>query len=223
MQLNVARRLNSLLIGILVLVLVLAGGYFYVARAYPDGAHVYLYTAIFLFLVLFFFYKWMENNWDKRVITRMAKNGKIALANIRKGERAMPMRDSTMTQSWLFRFSGDLLTPDGEVLKEVTFYEKMNAQTGRIPFGTVFVTYDPLKPRQIFIIPSALISHLPDLAPVVEEMEKSPQFPIRYLCAVYNKGMVLETFRAARGEQVRAGREQKAQKKKALSLRRTGV
>ena len=82
-----------------------------------------LYSPFSIALMVFF--RWMEDGWDKRVITRMAKEGKVALANIKHSERVMHMRDSVFTNFWLYEFVADLVTPELETLKDVKFWEKV--------------------------------------------------------------------------------------------------
>ena len=117
------------------------------------------------------------------------------------------MRDSTFTNFWLYEFAADLITPGLEKLPDVKFWEKMNADTQDIPNGSVFVTYDPEKPTQIFVVPNVLISRLPELMPAVREMEAKAS--IRYLDAYYNKGMVIKSMKESLAEQRRAVEEMK--------------
>jgi len=156
---------------------------------------------------LMIFFRWMEEGWDKRVITRMAKDGKVALANIKHSERVMRMRDSAFTNFWLYEFVADLVTPELETLKDVKFWEKMNVETDKIPNGSVFVTYDPEKPTQIFVVPNVLISQLPELMPAVRKIEANAS--IRYLDTYYNKGMVIKSMKDSLTQQRQAVEEQK--------------
>ena len=171
MQLKIAKIINSLLAVLTVIILALAGGYIFVYNRYPEFKTTYLVLFAIVAVVLMLFFRWMEDGWDKRVITRMAKDGKVALANIKHSERVMRMRDSAFTNFWLYEFVADLVTPDLQTLKDVKFWEKMNAETQQIPNGSVFITYDPEKPTQIFVVPNVLISQLPELIPVVRKIE----------------------------------------------------
>jgi hypothetical protein len=207
MQLKIAKIINSLLALLTVIILVLAGGYIFVFNRYPEYKTNYLIVFVIIAIGLMIFFRWMEEGWDKRVITRMAKDGKVALANIKRSERVMRMRDSTFTNFWLYEFVADLVTPELETLKEVKFWEKMNADTQQIPNGSVFVTYDPEKPTQIFVVPNVLISQLPELMPAVRKIEENAT--IRYLDTYYNKGMVIKSMKDSLAQQRQAVEERK--------------
>ena len=207
MQLKIAKIINSLLALLTVIILVLAGGYFFVYNRYPEFKTTYLILFALIAIALMIFFRWMEEGWDKRVITRMAKDGKVALANIKHSERVMRMRDSAFTNFWLYEFVADLITPELETLKDVKFWEKMNVETDKIPNGSVFVTYDPEKPTQIFVVPNVLISQLPELMPAVRKIEANAS--IRYLDTYYNKGMVIKSMKDSLTQQRQAVEEQK--------------
>jgi len=207
MQLKIAKIINSLLVLLTVIIMALAGGYFFVYNRYPEFKTTYLILFAIITIALMIFFRWMEESWDKRVITRMAKEGKVALANIKHSERVMRMRDSAFTNFWLYEFVADLVTPELETLKDVKFWEKMNAETGQIPNGSVFVTYDPEKPTQIFVIPNVLISQLPELMPAVRKIEENA--PVRYLDTYYNKGMVIKSMKDSLAQQRQAVEEKK--------------
>ena len=207
MQLKIAKIINSLLALLTVIIMVLAGGYFFVYNRYPEFKTTYLILFALIAIALMIFFRWMEEGWDKRVITRMAKDGKVALANIKHSERIMRMRDSAFTNFWLYEFVADLVTPELETLKDVKFWEKMNVETDKIPNGSVFVTYDPEKPTQIFVVPNVLISQLPELMPAVRKIEANAS--IRYLDTYYNKGMVIKSMKDSLTQQRQAVEEQK--------------
>jgi len=207
MQLKIAKIINSLLALLTVIILVLAGGYFFVYNRYPEFKTTYLILFALIAIALMIFFRWMEEGWDKRVITRMAKDGKVALANIKHSERVMRMRDSAFTNFWLYEFVADLVTPELETMKDVKFWEKMNVETDKIPNGSVFVTYDPEKPTQIFVVPNVLISQLPELMPAVRKIEANAS--IRYLDTYYNKGMVIKSMKDSLTQQRQAVEEQK--------------
>lgn len=202
MQLKIAKIINNLLAVLTVIILALAGGYIFVYNRYPEFKTTYLILFALIAIGLMVFFRWMEEGWDKRVITRMAKDGKVALANIKRSERVMRMRDSAFTNFWLYEFVADLVTPDLQTLKDVKFWEKMNADTEQIPNGSVFVTYDPEKPTQIFVVPNVLISQLPELMPVVRKIEANAS--IRYLDTFYNKGMIIRSMKESLAEQRQA-------------------
>lgn len=207
MQLKIAKIINSLLILMTAIILVLVGGYFVVNKYYPEFKTTYLIIFVVVAIAMMVYFRWMEEGWDRRVITRMAKNGKVALANIKHSERVMRMRDSTFTNFWLYEFVADMVTPELETLNDVKFWEKMNAETDKIPNGSVYVTYDPEKPTQVFVVPNVLISQLPELMPAVRKIEANAS--IRYLDTFYNKGMVIRSMKDSLTQQRQAVEELK--------------
>jgi hypothetical protein len=193
MQLRIAKLLNKLLAVIGLIILIGGGLLFYFAGLFPDLRILFIGSFVIVSIALMIVYRWFESRWDKSVITRMARDGKIALANITGARRVMPMRDTGFISYWLYEFQSELY--DNECNKiEKTFYEKMNSETDNVPMGSVYVTYDETKPGQIFIIPNVMISHLPQLAPIVKRYEDDKAISIKYLDAYYNKGMVLKRF-----------------------------
>jgi hypothetical protein len=206
MQVTLARIMNRLLILTAVFILLLLGALFYGVRQFPDLRMYLLVGFIIAATALSVFYKWLENNWDKHIIIKMARAGKIALANIETGERYLPLRDSGFIRYWIYRFEGTLYDTEHKPMKK-TFYEKMNFETDTIPPGSVYVTWDENKPAQIFIIPNALMGSLPQLAPLAAAYEKDTAIGVKYLDAHYNKGMVLRTFRQAVTNYKKSGAE----------------
>jgi hypothetical protein len=196
MQVFIAKLLNRLLLAVILVIAGLGAGLYFVSKYYHD--YFYPCVAAYFILALLFIlgFKWIENSWDKRVITKMAKAGKIALANIESAKRFLPLRDTGFTRYWIFEFEGTLYDAEHNPLKK-TFYEKMNTSLENVPQGSVYVTWDPVKPAQIFIIPNALIGVLPNLMPIVNSYEKDTNIRIKYLDAHYNKGMVVRSFQEA--------------------------
>jgi hypothetical protein len=199
MQIRIARILNKLLVLFAALVLVLFAGIFLVARWYPEYRFYYIAAFVIITVTLTVVFKWLENRWDKSVILRMARDGKVALLDIRGGKRLFPLRDTALVNYWIYEIEGDLYNGEHKKLEKV-FHEKMNRETEEIPQGSVYVTYDETKPSQIFIIPNAVIGNLPNLIPVVASYEKDKTIPVKYLDAFYRRGMVLRTVREAMAE-----------------------
>jgi hypothetical protein len=194
MQLRIAKLLNKLL-AVVGLIIIAGGGLMlYLARLYPDLRVLFIGSFVLFSIALMTVYRWFESRWDKKVITRMAKEGKIALANITGARRVMPMRDTGFTSYWLYEFKSELYDNDCYKTDKV-FYEKMNRETDNVPLGSVYVTYDEAKPGQVFIIPNVMISHLPHLAPIVKRYEEDKSIRIKYLDAYYSKGIVLKSFK----------------------------
>jgi hypothetical protein len=196
MQVFIAKLLNRLLLAVILVITGLGAGLYFVSSHYHD----YFYPCLAAYFILAMFltlgFKWLENSWDKRVITKMARAGKIALANIESAKRFLPLRDTGFTRYWIFEFAGTLYDSEHNPVKK-TFYEKMNISLENIPQGSVYVTWDPVKPAQIFIIPNALVGALPNLMPIVNSYEKDTNIRIKYLDAHYNKGMVVRSFQEA--------------------------
>ena len=193
MQVYIAKTLNKVLLLFSLVIIALFAGIFIVRQFYPEYARwqILFFVCASVFLAVFF--RYLEENWDKKIIGRMAKDGKIALMNIKGGKRLMAMRDTSFRNYWIYEFDGILYNSRHEAL-EKKFQEKMNRETEHIPSGSVYVTYDELKPAQIFIIPNAMIGSLPNLMKTVEDYEKDSRIEVKYLDAHYNKGMVLKTF-----------------------------
>ncbi len=209
MQLKISKQLNKLLGIMLASMLLLLFGIYYFSGEYPDLKWVFIGSFVIVGMIMFILFKWLENRWDKTVITKMASSGKVALANIKTAKQIMPMRDSGFTSYWLYEFEAELYDPKTHNKIEKTFYEKMSKSTTSIPKGSVYVTYDEKKPNQIFIVPNVLLSHLPQLASIVSQYERDEKIKIKYLNAYYDKGMVVETFR-------KAIKEEREKKKKTL-------
>ena len=208
MQIYIARTLNKILLLFTAVIAALFAGMFIVRRYYPEYARWQVLVFIIASVFLALFYKYLEENWDKRIIGKMARNGKIALMNIKSGKRLMAMRDTSFRNYWIYELEGTLYNNRHEAL-EKTFQEKLNKDMNEIPSGSVYVTYDELKPAQIFIIPNAMIGSLPNLMRTVQNYENDSKMQVKYLDAHYNKGMVLKTFRDSVNDYKEAGTEKK--------------
>jgi hypothetical protein len=194
MQVLIARTLNKILLLFVGVIVILFAGIFVVGYYRPGYRAYYIGVFIFVSLVLAIYFKYLEDYWDKRIIMRMAKDGKVALMNISGGKRLMPLRDTSLRTYWIYELEGELWNREHVPIRK-SFQEKMNTDTDEIPQGFVYVTYDEQKPRQIFIIPNAMIGNLPNLMPLVADYEKDGKINIKYLDAHYNRGMVLKTFK----------------------------
>ncbi len=206
MQLKVAKVLNQILMIMFVIVVALIVLLLFLIPKMPALKWVFLGSFILTGIALLTIFRWLEQTWDKRVITRMAQKGKVALANISGAERIQPMRDSGFISYWLYEFKGELYDPKLNRI-EKTFYEKMNYATDEVPNGSVFVTYDEEKPEQIFIIPNHVVSRIPSLAPIAAKFEKDKRIGVKYLDVYYNKGINIRTFREAVAEHAKKGQE----------------
>jgi ABC-type multidrug transport system fused ATPase/permease subunit len=206
MQLKVAKVLNQILLIIFVIVMALIALVIFMIPKMPELKWVFLGSFVLTGIALLTFFRWLEQTWDKRVITRMAQNGKVALANIRSAERIQPMRDSGFVSYWLYEFKGELYDPKLNRI-EKKFYEKMNYATQEVPDGSVFVTYDEEKPDLIFIIPNDVVSRIPSLAPIAATFERDKRIEVKYLDVYYDKGINIRTFREAVAEHAKKKQE----------------
>ena len=193
MQVYIAKTLNKVLLLFTLVIIALFAGIFIVRYFYPEYVRWQVLVFIIGSVFLSVFFRYLEENWDKKIIGRMAKNGKIALMNIKGSKRLMAMRDTSFRNYWIYELEGTLYNTRHEAL-EKKFQEKMNSATGEIPCGSVYVTYDELNPARIFTIPNAMIGSLPNLMRTVQDYEKDSRIEVKYLDAHYNKGMVLKTF-----------------------------
>jgi hypothetical protein len=194
MQVFIARTLNKILLLFVAVIAILFAGIFVVGYYRPGYRAYYIGGFIFVSIILAVYFKYLEDYWDKRIITRMAKDGKIALMNISGGKRIVPLRDTSLRTYWIYELEGELWNREHVPMRKI-FQEKMNADTKEIPQGFVYVTYDEQKPRQMFIIPNTIIGNLPNLMPLVADYEKDAKINVKYLDAHYNKGIVLRTFK----------------------------
>ncbi|MDR0448793.1 MAG: hypothetical protein LBH07_09015, partial [Treponema sp.] len=153
MQIYIAKTLNKLLLLFSGTILILFAGIFATSRYYPEYTRWQVLVFVIVSILLAIIFRYLEENWDKRIIGKMAKNGKVALMNIHGGKRLMAMRDSSFKNYWIHELEGTLYNERHEAL-EKKIQEKMNKDTNEIPAGSVYVTYDELKPAQIFIIPN---------------------------------------------------------------------
>jgi len=208
MQVLIAKTLNKLLLLFSAVIIILFVGIFVVNHLYPEFGRWQLLVFIIVSVFLALLFRYLEEYWDKRIITKMAQNGKIALMNIKSGKRLMAMRDTSFRSYWIYELEGTMYDAEHKTI-EKTFQEKMNREMDEIPRGTVYVTYDELKPAQIFIIPNILIGGLPNLQNMVQGYEKDSKITIKYLDAHYNKGMVLKTFRETMEDYKKAQTEKK--------------
>ena len=194
MQVFIAKTLNKLLVLFSAVILFLFGGIFFASRFYPEYLRIQMFLFITVSVGLAIWYRRLEEHWDKGIIQKMAQGGKIALCVLQGGKRIMAVRDTMFRSYWIYEIEGELYDAS-HAKREIRFQEKMNRETGEIPEGSVYVTWDEAKPSQVFIIPNLLIGALPQLRQSVEAYEKDPAVTVKYLDAHYNRGMVLRTFK----------------------------
>lgn len=211
MQYRIVRVLNRLFFFVSACIIILWAGYFIIAGIYPDYGRYYLGGTVIASILLMSVFIWLEKNLDKRLITRMAREGHIALANIIAVKKVRVLRDATFTRYWLCEFQVNLYDREHK-LHNKSFCEKMNYQITEIPSGTVYVTYDSTKDTGIFLLPTLLIRCLPELEPIISAYERDQGIDIKYLEAYYNKGMVLKTYQDVLGERKKPDVERRDEK-----------
>lgn len=194
MQLKIYQRLNQLLILIFVSIVV-----FGIAVVLNFNRLENMKTLIFAFFMLYslgcyFIFKMIENNWDKRLIQKMAIANQVVVANIREAKPYLHIKDSSSKHYNLWEITVDYYDHDLN-RHEYTLFERMNASVEMIPHGTVFLTHDENKPNRKFIIPNVIVSHIESLMPIVQKYEKTKAINIKYLNVYYNTGIVIETYK----------------------------
>ena len=146
-----------------------------------------------LTLLTFFGFKTLEINWDRYLIQKMILNGQIGLAEITSAQPLYKIKDSASKFYRLFQI--DVVLKDLELNNvKLTFYEKFNIDVRTIPTGNVYITYDPLKPNRIFIIPNGTIARFTNLAPIINFYEQS-NIRIKYLDVIEDSGLVIRTYK----------------------------
>lgn len=206
MQLKIYKRLNILLIVMLVPVLLFV---MFIALNFNRFAShlIPLFVAVFLYnIVCFFLYKTLEKNWDKRLIQKMAIANQVVIATIKKATLALAVKESSGKKYNLWEMTVDMIDHDF-ITHPLVFYEKMNLDVEHIPQGTVFLTHDPAHPDRRFIIPNVIISQIKSLIPVVNAYEQQRSVPIKYLNVYYNEGLIIETYRESMKKQKDANSE----------------
>lgn len=193
MQLTIYQRLNRLLLALLASIILIIIIIVLNFKKLEDFK-IIVFIAFMIYSVgSYFLFKMLEVNWDKRLIQKMAMNNQIVIANIKKAEALMHSKDSSGKHYILWQLTVDAYDHDLK-RQEMTLVEKMNDSLTSVPNGTIYITYNPEKPKELFVIPNVMISHLPQLQPIVEKYEKARSISIRYLNVYYKDGMIIETY-----------------------------
>ena len=206
MQLKIYGKCTIVLFALIVSVLGIGAVLMLNFNAISDYKVFALGGFILYVIICFFGFKTYEKNVDKRMIQKMVLNGQIALANIKKATPFRVIRDTSGKNYVLWEI--DLEFYDKEFnTYEMTIIEKFNAMHQAIPNGTVYITHNPDKPEQKFIIQNVMISHVPALAPIVQAYEKNKKINIKYLNVYYNDGLIIETYKESIKNQKKAEKE----------------
>lgn len=191
MQLTIYYLLNFILAG---LVIGFAGSAIFINFKFANADNRMMIFVIFLVLVLICFYgfKYLEKNYDRKIVKRNALKGNIALANILKAERVRFIKDTSLKSYCLWEVEIEYYDTDHKK-HNYTIIEKFNINLEKVPTGYVFITNDPSKEKHKLIIPNIIISHIPELAPIVTKFEN--KYKPRYLNVYYRDGLIIETYK----------------------------
>ncbi|MDD3923734.1 MAG: hypothetical protein PHP11_01360, partial [Erysipelotrichaceae bacterium] len=194
MQLKIYQRLNQILIGLIISIIVVLTLVIINFKSFDSSIKIIVIVGFFAFTILSFFgFKMLEYNWDKYLIQKMILKGQVALAEIVTSTPLYPIKDSASHFYRLWQF--DMIIKDTELqTHKLTLYEKMNYEVKTIPTGNVYVTYDPEKPKKLFIIPNGMIGRFTNLMPLVSFYEKA-NLNIKYLDVIDDKGLVIRTYK----------------------------
>jgi len=197
MQLKINHRLNQLLILMLLSNVAIIGGLAIFNLELIKNNLLWFSIIMFIYNAIFtILFRMLEVNWDKRLMQKMAINGQIAIANIRKAEKYTAMRDSGGNHYNIWKF--DVIYWDHDMKRhEGVLFDKLNSSITEVPLGTVYITNDEAKPLNRFILQNVIIGNIPTLQPIVAKYENSKTINIRYLSVYYNKGLVIETFKTS--------------------------
>ena len=200
MQLKILKRLNLILYALLGAVLILAivvilNFNFFRPHLLLVFAGTFIYN-----MIAFFLYKYLEKNWDKSIIQKMAIANQVVIANIKQSKQLFSFKDSGGKRYNMWQI--ELEYVDHDLNHHTTLiFEKLNQELTILPLGTVFLTYDPKKPDRQFIVPNVIISHIDTMIPIVSNYEKSKKAFIKYLNVYYNDGLIIETYRQSMSKQ----------------------
>ena len=195
MQLRIYYKLNVLL-GILSTAVLIAGAILFFNFDKLENKMSAVVIFMIIMLAIYFIYKMIENNYDKRMIQKMVLKGDIALATIKSAKPLKTIKDSGFKVYNLWEIEVEYY--DQKFKKhEYTLIDKFNATLTEVPKGSVYITHDEAKPDQKFIIQNVMIGHVPTLQPIVAAYEKNKAIPVKYLNVYYRDGLVVETYQSS--------------------------
>ena len=192
MQLRIYHGLNAILLGIIAAV-VIAGGI--IMAKYPTLENKTLVLIIYfaITILVYFIFKMIETNYDKRMIQKMVMKGDIALANIKGAKAIKHIKDTSGKHYHLWEIEVEYFDQQFKKHK-YTLIDKLNVNVREIPNGTVYITHNEEKPNQKFLVQNVMIGHIPSLQPIIAAYEKNKIIPIKYLNVYYKDGIVVETY-----------------------------
>ena len=205
MQFRIYQRLNQLLVAMALSDIVIIVYAVLNLNALQGKILTYFIIALIYNIACFLIFKMLENNWDKRLMQKMAMKGHMVLAHINKTEKFMSIKESSGVHYNLWRF--DVTYWDHEMVKrEGVLVEKLNPLVESVPQGHVYITNDEKKPLKRFIMQNFVIGNLPNLIPIVAKYENNKTLKIKYLNVYYNGGLIIETYK----ESLKEASKQKA-------------
>lgn len=161
-----------------------------------------VYTICGIYFIISFILMFLCIDYDlhaaQRMVEKKVKANKIALAYISGGQVERLIRNSRFFKEVLWKL--DIKVYDQQLNSfSCQCIEKFSVEQTKIPQGNVYITYDPDKPEEIFIIPTIMIQMSPSLAPIVQKYES--KIKINYLHCYYNHGLILKTYKEVLKEQ----------------------
>jgi len=194
MQLKIYHRLNQLLIAMLASDVVLVALALWKFSLIRDRLLVIFVIALIYNVILFLIFKMIENNWDKRMMQKMAIKGQVALANIMEAKQYISIKDSGNRHYNLWHLKVEYWDQDMN-RREAIIVDKFSPIVQNMPMGTVYITNDEKKPLRRFVLQNFIIGNIPDLIPIVAKYENNKSIRIKYLNVYYNGGLIIETFK----------------------------
>lgn len=206
MQLKIYRMLNTILLSIMVLLAVaLVAVFVYVDLSQFNIIGIFV-VLIVVNAIIFFGYRYLETNWDRKLILKMVDDSKIALARITQADPVKNIRESTGIRYIMYKFYATVTLPDMSVV-ELEFYDKLNNNMIEVPRGYVYITYDETKPDHHFIIQNDLISLSPHLEPIVVNYEYRVK-GLEYLMVYQFRGLNIQKMEEFIKEQEELAKEE---------------
>lgn len=192
MQLKIYQRLNTILLGSLLLS-VIVFGFIYFNNDLATTQNEKQLLVIILFLInvsLISVYKYLEKNWDRKLILNMLEKDEVILAKINHTVVVKKIRETNMKRYLIHKmyvtiYHNDLST------ENLIFYEKFNENCTEVPKGFIYITHSLSNTNNNFVIHNALLSHFPDLQPITENYEKRVK-KLKYLYSYQKNGLIIE-------------------------------
>ena len=105
MQLKIYQRLNQILIGIIIIIIVALAVVIINFGSFDSTTRIIVMVGFFAFTVLSFLgFKMLEYNWDKYLIQKMILKGQVALAEIVSSTPLYPIKDTASRFYRLWQF-----------------------------------------------------------------------------------------------------------------------